>query len=203
MNNKSAFTGLTKLEKRSAGEVVRLGKVKFPFRPETGPNDPVEKLIEELVAQNLLMDALKILALALPPREGVWWGCLAARDTTLVDGEKTKALEAAEAWVFKPCQETKKASEKYALEPGEADAMMAEAVFNVPLPDDEEPPVAPPQLVGLLIFSAQLKSFFAHKLPEEINRQGQLLLARGLDVAKGGNGQIDENAASKEDVPIG
>ena len=203
MSNKSAFTGLVKLEKRSAGEVVRLGKVKFPFRPETKPDDPVENLIEELVAQNLLMDALKILALALPPREGIWWGCLAARDTTMKDGKKTKALEAAEAWVFKPSQETKKATEKYALESGESDTDMAEAAYSVPLPDDLEPPTAPPQLVGMLIFSVQLESFFAHKLPEDINRQGQLLLARGLDVAKGGNGQIGEDAASKEDVPIG
>ncbi len=203
MNDKSAFAGLTKLENRSAGEVVRLGKVKFPFRPETKQDEPVAKLIEELVAQNLLMDAMKILALALPPREGVWWGCLAARDTTMKDGKKTKALDAAEAWVFKPCQETKKAAEKFALEPGDADVVMAEAVFNVPLPDDEEPPVSPPHLVGLLIFSAQVDSFFSHKLPEDINRQGQLLLARGLDVAKGGNGQIGEDDASNENVPIG
>ncbi len=198
MNDKSAFTGLVKLDKRTAGEVVRLGKVKFPFRPETKNNDPVVKLIEELVAQNLMMDALKILALALPPREGIWWGCLAARDTTMVDGEKTKALEAAENWVFKPCQETKKAVKKYAEEPGEADLMMAEAAYSVPLPDDEEPPTAPPQLVGLLIFSAQLKSFFAHDLPEDINRQGQLLLARGLDVAKGGNGQLESELESNK-----
>ncbi|MCF6305839.1 MAG: hypothetical protein L3J33_10770 [Rhodobacteraceae bacterium] len=203
MNNKSAFTGLIKLEKRSAGEVVRLGKVKFPFRPQTKNDDPVVKLIEELVAQNLLMDALKILALALPPREGIWWGCLAARDTTMKDGKKTKALEAAEAWVFKPSQETKKAAEKLAQEPGDSDVEMAEAAFNVPLPDDEEPPMAPPQLVGLLIFSVQLESFFSHKLPEDINRQGQLLLARGLDVAKGGNGQIGEEAENNAEAPIG
>ncbi len=80
---------------------------------------------------------------------------------------------------------------------------MAEAAFNVPLPDDKEPPTAPPHLIGLLIFSAQIKSFFSHKLPEDINRQGQLLLARGLDVAKGGNGQIGGNAETKEDAPIG
>ncbi|MBL4805921.1 MAG: hypothetical protein JKY31_01375 [Rhodobacteraceae bacterium] len=203
MNDKSAFAGLVKLENRSAGEVVRLGKAKFPFRPETKPDDPVEKLIEELVAQNLMIDALKILALALPPREGVWWGCLAARDTTMIDGKKTKALDAAEAWVFKPSQEAKKALEPHALDPGEADAMVAEAAFSVPLPDDEEPPTAPPMLVGLLIFSAQLKSFFAFDQPDEISQQGQLLLARGLDIAKGGNGQIGEDADAKEDAPIG
>ena len=202
MNMTSAFTGLVKIEKRSAGEVVRLGKVKFPFRPETKPDDPVAKLIEELVAQNLLMDALKILALALPPREGVWWGCLAARDMLEPD-QKTKALTAAEAWVFKPSQETKKALEPFSLDSEMPDTMMCEAGFNVPLPDDEEAPTGPPHLPGLLIFSAQLQSFYAPDLPEDINRQGQLLLGRGLDISKGGNGQVGEENSKKMGEGVG
>ncbi len=202
MNTTSAFTGLVKIEKRSAGEVVRLGKVKFPFRPETKRDDPVGMLIEELVAQNLLMDALKILALALPPREGVWWGCLAARDM-LPPAQKSKALIAAEDWVFKPSQQTKAALKPFALEPGGPDAMMCEAGFNVPLPDDDEPPTGPPHLPGLLIFSAQLQSFYAPDLPEEINRQGQLLLGRGLDICKGGNGQIAEESSGKMGEGVG
>jgi len=202
MNKTSAFSGLTKLEKRSAGEVVRLGKVKFPFRPETKPDDPVANLIEELVAQNLMMDALKILALALPPREGVWWGCLAARDMLQPD-QKTKALTAAEAWVFKPGQETKKALEPFALDAETSDQLMCEAGFNVPLPDDEEPPTGPPFMPGLLVFTAQLYSFYAPEFPEEINQQGQLLLGRGLDIAKGGNGQIGEETGGKIDEGVG
>jgi len=202
MNMTSAFTGLVKIEKRSAGEVVRLGKVKFPFRPETKPDDPVANLIEELVAQNLLMDALKILALALPPREGVWWGCLAARDMLAPD-KKSNALTAAEAWVFKPCQDTKKALKPFAIEPGDSDVMMCEAGFNVPLPDDEEPPSGPPFLPGLLIFTAQLHSFYAPDYPEEISRQGQILLSRGLDISKGGNGQIGEESSSKMGEGVG
>lgn len=202
MNMNSAFSGLVKIEKRSAGEVVRLGKVKFPFRPETKPDDPVVKLIEELVAQNLMMDALKILSLALPPREGVWWGCLAARDM-LEPEQKTKALTAAEAWVFKPGQETKKGLEPFAVDTDGPDTMMCEAGFNVPLPDDDEPPTGPPHLPGLLIFSAQLVSFFEPEHPDDINRQGQLLLGRGLDIAKGGNGQLGEKSSSKMGEGVG
>lgn len=202
MNMNSAFSGLVKIEKRSAGEVVRLGKVKFPFRPETKPDDPVVKLIEELVAQNLMMDALKMLALALPPREGVWWGCLAARDLLPPD-EKTKALTAAEAWVFKPSQETKKALQPFSLEAEMPDQMMCEAGFNVPLPDDSEAPAGPPHLPGLLVFTAQLQSFYAPDIPDEINRQGQLLLGRGLDIAKGGNGQIAKESGSNMGEGVG
>ena len=202
MNMKSAFSGLVKIEKRSAGEVVRLGKVKFPFRPETKPDDPVAVLIEELVAQNLMMDALKILSLALPPREGVWWGCLAARDMMQPD-EKSKALTAAEAWVFKPSQETKLALEPFSLDADTPDQLMCEAGFNVPLPDDEEPPAGPPHLPGLLVFTAQLASFYAPDFPEEISQQGQLLLGRGLDIAKGGNGQITEESGSKMGEGVG
>lgn len=201
MTGKDPFANLGKIDGKTAADVVRLGKVKFTATIETPADAPVSHLIKELVALNLLVDALKILALALPGREAVWWGCLAVRDI-MPGGKKTPELEAAEAWVFKPVVENKRKLRPLFEDPGGMDVAMCEAAFNVPMPDDEEKSVSPPHLVGLLVFTAQVKSHFFSKIPEEIGLQGELLLARGLDIAKGGSGQIDA-AKPKNDNAIG
>lgn len=201
MTAKDPFAGLVKIDGKTAADVVRLGKLKFAAQIETPADAPVSHLIKELVAQNLLVDALKTLALALPGREAVWWGCLAVRDL-MPEGKKTPHLEAAEAWVFKPVLDNKKKLRPLFEDPGGMDVAMCEAGYNVPMPDDEEPSVSPPHLVGLLVFTAQVKSHFSSKIPEEIGLRGELLLARGLDIAKGGSGQVDA-AKSKENKAIG
>lgn len=201
MSDKNPFANLTKINAKTAVEVVRFGKLKFNTEITTKADDPVAKLIEELVAQNLMMDALKVLALALPGRESVWWGCLAVRDHAK-DGKKSKALEAAEGWVFKPTAESKSKMRKFFEEPGGLDALMCEAACAVPMPDDEEPVVTPPHMPGMFVFKAQIKSFFQPDDPEEIALRGQLLLSRGLDIAKGGSGQVDA-AKVKENNAIG
>ena len=201
MSAKNPFANLTKIDDKTAADVVRLGKLKFPTKIETPADAPVSHLIKELVAQNLLVDALKVLAMALPGREAVWWGCLAARDL-MPEGKKTPQLEAAEAWVFKPVLANKQKMRPYFEEPGGMDVAMCEAGFNVPMPDDEEPPTSPPHLVGLLAFTAQIKSHFSSKIPEEIALRGELLLSRGLDIAAGGSGQVD-SAKPKENKAIG
>jgi len=201
MSEKDPFANLGKIDSKTAADIVRLGKLKFSAKIETPADAPVSHLIKELVAQNLLVDALKVLALALPGREAVWWGCLAVRDL-MPGGKKTPHLEAAEAWVFKPVIETKRKLRPLFEDPGGMDVAMCEAGFNVPMPDDEEPSVSPPHLVGLLVFTAQVKSHFSSKIPEEIGLRGELLLKRGLDIAKGGSGQID-SANTKENKAIG
>ncbi|MEX0970436.1 MAG: hypothetical protein WD046_08350 [Paracoccaceae bacterium] len=197
MTGKDPFAKLTKIDGKTAADVVRLGKLKFNAQIETPADAPVSHLIKELVAQNLLLDALKVLALALPGREAVWWGCLAVRDL-MPEGKKTPHLQAAEAWVFKPTLAEKKKLRPLFEDPGGMDVAMCEAGFNVPMPDDEEPSVSPPHLVGLLVFTAQVKSHFSSKIPEEIGLRGELLLARGLDIAKGGSGQIDAKSTNSD-----
>src|SRR5574343_43859 len=72
--------------------------------------------LQSLIKQQLYPDAVRFLARALPKREAVWWACLSARS---VMGEKPEpsflhALEAAEAWVYKPTESHRRQASKAA-----------------------------------------------------------------------------------------
>jgi hypothetical protein len=64
--------------------------------------------LDELVVSGQLRDAAAYCAYLLPRREAVWWACQCIRH---VNGaptpEETAALEAAEAWVQDPTEETR------------------------------------------------------------------------------------------------
>jgi hypothetical protein len=65
--------------------------------------DPSDCL-DQLLKLQLHPEALRLLAYALPDRESVWWSCMCAEATApnnMPPAERT-ALDAAEAWVFRP-----------------------------------------------------------------------------------------------------
>lgn len=71
-----------------------------------GPGD----LLNRLVQQDLLIEAARLLAYALPEREAVWWSCMCVLHTAPADfpAAERQATQAAEAWVRQPSEETKR-----------------------------------------------------------------------------------------------
>src|SRR3546814_12691022 len=69
-----------------------------------------DAFLKALMERGLRMDAVRFLAHALPKREGTWWACIAAREAADADGrlEYRAALEAAEKWVMKPLDESRR-----------------------------------------------------------------------------------------------
>lgn len=68
------------------------------------------RLLDRLVERGLLIEATRLLAYALPPREAVWWGAMCvghAAPAALGDAERA-ALAAAEAWVRQPDDRTRR-----------------------------------------------------------------------------------------------
>lgn len=68
--------------------------------------------VDVLLAKNQNVAAIDFMAHALPPREGVWWGCLCMQHAC---GEKLTPVERAAAtvavqWVFRPGAETQAAA---------------------------------------------------------------------------------------------
>jgi hypothetical protein len=67
--------------------------------------------LERLLEKQQYLDAVRLLAHALPKREGVWWACQCAR---LVAGSPppkiAAALQAAETWVADPSEENRRAA---------------------------------------------------------------------------------------------
>jgi hypothetical protein len=76
------------------------------------PHASVADFLSALMAAELMTDAVAVMSRALPKREAVWWACLASR--TMVDAQTppavVAAIDAAEAWVYRPSDETRRAA---------------------------------------------------------------------------------------------
>jgi hypothetical protein len=85
-------------------------------------DEPVASLVNDahtptgflalLIERDHLFDATRFLAQALPKREAVWWACLCTRTTfrDAVMPATAAAIAAAEAWVYKPTDENRRAA---------------------------------------------------------------------------------------------
>lgn len=92
--------------------ILALANMKLNTRLETPANAPVPDVLTFLDTQpdkiEAVLDMLRLLASSLPPRERSWWACLAARDMLGKDPEIIpETLQAAEAWVRKPSDESR------------------------------------------------------------------------------------------------
>jgi hypothetical protein len=76
------------------------------------PQASVADFLSALMAAELMTDSVAVMSRALPKREAVWWACLATR--TMVDTHTppavVAAIEAAEAWVYRPSDDTRRAA---------------------------------------------------------------------------------------------
>ena len=92
----------------------------YPLSPEAQPHLTPQiaplAFLDVLISHKLYADAMQFLARALPKREAVWWSATCARELKL-DGEQPElagAVQAAEAWVYKPNDENRRGAEKAA-----------------------------------------------------------------------------------------
>lgn len=157
--------------------------------------DPV-LFLQSLIKQQWYPDAVRFLARALPKREAVWWACLSARS---VMGEKPaspflQALEAAEAWVYKPTESHRRqahsAAQQAAFENAAAWAAMA-AFWSEGSIAPEDAPVVPPadNLTSKAVAGAVMLAA-AQGQPEKANDKYLFFIEQGIDIANGGNGRL-------------
>jgi hypothetical protein len=150
--------------------------------------------IERLCAEGLWADAVRFLAHGLPKREAVWWACLAARAAL---GERppepqAKAIKAAEAWVYEPSEEHRRA----AMAAGDAVGKDSPARWatiaafwsggSVTAPD--APAVAPGETLTAMAVAGAVQ-IAAVQEPPRAEENYRLFIAQGLDIARGGNGR--------------
>lgn len=191
MDAKDRLSGLRKLPQTPVGEILARHRVKLDLPPEADPALPPAEMLARLEAAGRPFEMIRLLAHALPKREATWWACLAARDI-LPEGARWPSLDAAEAWVFRPGGQTREAVMKAAqgAAPDEESTYAANAALHaMPGPDGRE--LAAPGTTALMVEAQLLKSLFAVEGPEAIEARQRLLLARGLDIARGGNGRVD------------
>lgn len=140
-------------------------------------------------------DAIRFLAFGLPQRQAVWWGCLCARETLPEQPEPTelRALAAAEAWVFQPTEENRRAAMAAAEAAGfdtPASWSAVGAFWSGGSMSPPGQPVVPPgeDLTGKAISGAVLLALGRHD-PLAAPARLREFLSWGIDIANGGRGR--------------
>ncbi|SHN13222.1 DUF6931 family protein [Roseibium suaedae] len=206
MPSSSRFSDLTKVPAAPAARVLARGNAVLQTRLDAPASASIAEVLAELEDKGALIDMLQLLAHCLPAREATWWACLSARDT-LADGAPVPpALKAAEAWVYQPGVKTRTGARE-ALDTATNEdetvlcAMAASFADGTLGPGELEDYDAPQGAVGAAAFGMALTALFHDE--DKVEEEGKLLLARALDIARGGSGTLPSGSAAsqKEQTP--
>lgn len=149
-----------------------------------------------LESKGFLLEAARLLALALPRRQAVWWACMCALHTAPADLAEPhrKAREAAELWVRQQTDADRRAAMRLAEQVGfdSPEAWAAVAAFwsgDSLAPEDGPKAPPPPHLAGLAVGGAVGLSAVRTKLDRRDARL-QRFLESGRNIAAGGAGRL-------------
>ena len=178
------FAGLTKLPQQPAARLMAVANLKLKTPLAAPATAGVEVVLAELEAKGAMLDMLKLMAVALPPRERVWWACLAARDSLEPGAAVPPPLAATEAWTYKPTEENLAEVQDDTVHAATA-ALFHDGTLG---PGEFRAYEAPPGAAELSAFSMNLIAMFRDAALADA--AGDVLLDRALDIARGGSGQI-------------
>ena len=193
----SRYGDLKKLPNTPAAKILLQGNAVLQTRLDAPASASIAEVLAELDAKGAVIDMLQRLAHSLPAREATWWACLSARDILAEDAPLPASLRAAEAWVYQPGVESRTRARAALDNAGNEDdtflcAMAASFADGTLGPGDLEDYEAPRGAVGGAVFGMALMSLFHDE--EQVGTRGPLLLARALDIARGGRGHASSNA---------
>lgn len=184
----------THIQPGSAEEIAGRVELSADARSLLARNPAPDTFVDALRANGLQPDAVRFLAQALPKRRAVWWACLAAR--AALDAESppgtAEVLAAAEAWVYKPTDENRRAAQKKAEQINYAHpaawAAMAAFWADGSLAPVGLPEVKPPEHVaGTTVANTVILTVV--KEPQRAADTYDDLLEKGIDIANGGDGR--------------
>lgn len=198
------FADLRKIPAHPAMRLLAAANSRLQTPLRSPASAPVEAILDELAEAGAFVDMLRLMSVALPGRERAWWACLAARDILGPDADPLpRTLAAAEAWVFRPGDDTR-AAVRQAAETADADddmvlcataAVMAEGTLG-PGALAEFP--APPGGAEAAAFGMNVMALEHLGLP--IAQAADFLIDRAADIARGGNGKLPRPAPAAAPV---
>lgn len=186
---------LRKLRHAAAADIVAGVELGAGARALLAGHAQPGAFLSALVEARLWLDAVRFLAFALPNREGVWWACLMARDTLPLDAPAgwLPCLEAAEAWVYTPSDEARRAvfplAEAIGFESPAAYAGLAAFWSGGSLAPVGAPEVAPSPLLCPTAVGAAVLLSAVLRDPAKAEQRYRAAIAAGVDIANGGNGR--------------
>jgi hypothetical protein len=188
------FENLKKIPPEPAARMLAMANTKLQTPISAPASAPVDVVFGELEQKAAQIDIMRLLSVALPPREATWWACLAARDLIGEDAKTVPVpLACAERWVFKPTEENRIAA-RDAFETAEMDddttfcAMAALYADGTLGPGDMNDAPAPPNGVAAAVLAMNMIA--ARSRAETFKTYVDILIDRGLDIARGGNGRV-------------
>jgi hypothetical protein len=153
-----------------------------------------EQFLRILIEQKHYVDAVAFLAHALPKREAVWWACVCAR-SALGDApgaDELLSLTLAEAWVHEPSDESRRAAmaaaEAFEFKTPASWAAVAAFWSGGSMAPVDLPDVPPAENLTGKAVTAAVMIAVGQGDPDKMEERYRQLLARGLDIARGGNG---------------
>lgn len=176
---------------RLAADIAKPLQLSEPAKLLLAPGLQVRQYFEALLAKKeLIEDAIRFLAAALPKRESVWWGLCCVKESFKppLPEPSVKALVAVEAWVRAP-NETNRRAASAAAEPigcGTAPGCLASAAAwsSGSMAPPRQPVVPPPEhLTAITVAAALAMAAVVDPLKAEAARARFLLL--GQQVAAG------------------
>ncbi|MSP26913.1 MAG: hypothetical protein EXR80_00260 [Methylococcales bacterium] len=185
----------TKIKPTHALEICQGLELDEPATALLQDNPTTAAYLHQLIALKLYPDAVRFLAYALPNREATWWACLCARNglTDKTPANEIKAIELAEAWVYKPTEDNRKLTLPAADAATYKNPASWAAIAAFWSGDDISPvpeAVVPPDkklyakaVTGAVMLAATQGE--ANKVSDKY----QLFLQQGINIASGGDGR--------------
>lgn len=166
-----------------------------------------DAFLDLLIEKGHLVDAVRMLALALPKREAVWWAATCVRATLPADAPPPalEALKAAESWVSKPTEENRWAAKERAERAGMdkpagwpamgafwSGGSMVAAHLPQMLP---APSFTANAVAGAILMAAAMHD------PNRVLELYKLSIDDGIDIANGGTGKRRTRAETPSTAP--
>lgn len=196
------FKDLNKIPKVPAAKMLARANTLLKTPLESPASAMPEVVLEELDSKGAKIDMLRLLAILLPPRERVWWACLAARDYIGPKSDKDPpSLATSEAWVFDPNDENKEAA-RATIDNAYVDDDTVNCAISVMYSDGTLGPgdlaqyPAPAGAAEVAAFAMNVVAL--GELSDRFEEHVQLLIDRALDIARGGSGRLDTATAEGE-----
>ena len=186
---------LIKINTKRVGDVIIHAGLEAESTALLRHDQLVEQGIEALRGAARIIDALRLLAHALPKRESVWWACTCCRALlgTGIALTDEPAITRAEAWVYEPNDKNARAAYTEAEERGfqTPGGWAAVAAFWScgSLAPAEQPAVPPADyLTGVAVSGAVMLAAVVEPVADMDARYARFLKL-GLDIGAGGTGR--------------
>lgn len=196
------FDNLAKLPKEPVAKILSRQHVLLKVPLHCGASARAPQVLKELYDKKALIDFIRLMGILLPPRERVWWACLAARDYIGPRSPKDPpSLATAEAWVLDPTEDKRQAA-RTTIDNAYVDDDTVHCAWAVTYYDgtmgsgDLKQYPAPVGAAETAAFAMNMVAL--GQLSNKFEEHAYVIIRRALDIARGGNGR---DVAETHDAP--